>query len=173
VCLQIAFAGAAILINAATVRAASYTAAELEEAEERQQRGERPLPRKVSQRSSDGAQTESFLPPVTTAHSSAQALALGRRLADMGAVMYGGYACSHCYRQKEILGREALEMITYVECGKGGANVQRAFCKEQKHVKRFPSWEINGQMYEGDQSLQSLARLAQFDLRAHSPNQKL
>jgi len=113
---------------------------------------------------------------VTTAHSSAQALALGRRLADMGAVMYGGYACLHCYRQKEILGREALQMIKYVDnvkCGKSGANGQRAICKEQKHVKRFPSWEINGHMYEGDQSLQSLARLAQFDLRAHSPNQKL
>lgn len=43
--------------------------------------------------------------------------------------MYGAYWCSHCYDQKQTLGREAFERLPYVECDSNGVNSQRQTCK--------------------------------------------
>ena len=125
----------------------------------REWRGQRPLPRKIP-----GLDSPPYLPPVITSHSSPQALFLARHLAEQGAVMYGGYGCSHCWKQKQMLGREAMELLSYVECSKDGANSQRDFCKEDKGIKRFPTWEIGGKMYEGEKTVEQLAKIARFQL---------
>jgi glutaredoxin len=129
---------------------------DLADAEARLAQGQRPLPRKLQQ----GA----YLPPVITAHSSPQALALAVHLARTGAVMYGGYGCGHCWRQKQMLGREAMAALTYVECSKDGYGSQRTFCKEDKHIRSFPTWEIDGKLYEGEKSVEQLAKIAGLDL---------
>ena len=63
-----------------------------------------------------------------------------------------------------MLGREAFEILTYVECSKDGAISQRDFCKEEKRIRRFPTWEIGGKMYEGEKSVEQLASLARLQL---------
>lgn len=78
----------------------------------------------------------------------------------------------HCYRQKQLLGAEVVNsLLTYVECGKNGANTKRELCKE-KGVKGFPTWEINGKMYAGEQSLPDLAKASKFELQTVENKQK-
>ena len=137
------------------------TAAELKEALAREAKGQKALPREVQTAGAEKA----FLPPVTTTQSSAEALAIAKHLKSIGAVMYGGYGCMHCFRQKQVLGREVVSsLLTYVECGKNGANTQRALCKE-RGVKGFPTWQINGVLYPGEKSLADLAKLSDFELK--------
>ena len=137
------------------------TAAELKEALAREAKGQKALPREVQTAGAEKA----FLPPVTTTQSSAEALAIAKHLKSIGAVMYGGYGCMHCFRQKQVLGREVVSsLLTYVECGKNGANTQRALCKE-RGVKGFPTWQINGVLYPGEKSLADLAKLSHFELK--------
>ena len=137
------------------------TAAELKEALAREAKGQKALPREVQTAGAEKA----FLPPVTTTQSSAEALAIAKHLKSIGAVMYGGYGCMHCFRQKQVLGREVVSsLLTYVECGKNGANTQRALCKE-RGVKGFPTWQINGVLYPGEKSLADLAKLSHFEVK--------
>lgn len=106
--------------------------------------------------------------------------------------MYGAFWCSHCYGQKQVrlasfflvcsplaacklsagdarrrtcvqeLGFEATDQyLTYVECDKKGANSKRDFCKEKK-VPGFPTWEINGELFPGEKSLEDLAKISGF-----------
>jgi hypothetical protein len=137
------------------------TAAELKEALAREAKGQKALPREIQTAGAEKA----FLPPVTTTQSSAEALAIAKHLKSIGAVMYGGYGCMHCFRQKQVLGREVVSsLLTYVECGKNGANTQRALCKE-RGVKGFPTWQINGVLYPGEKSLADLAKLSHFEVK--------
>ncbi|EKX49484.1 hypothetical protein GUITHDRAFT_68042, partial [Guillardia theta CCMP2712] len=93
-----------------------------------------------------------------------QTIALGKHLQSVGAVMYGAYWCSHCYNQKQLLGRQvADETLKYVECDKKGAYSKRDMCKEKK-VPGFPTWEINGELFPGEKSLEELAKISGFDL---------
>ena len=48
-----------------------------------------------------------------------------------------------------------METIPYVECGKGGFQEQRELCKERK-LPGYPTWEIGGRLYPGEQSLEEL-----------------
>jgi hypothetical protein len=60
------------------------------------------------------------------------------------------------------LGIEATDQyLTYVECDKKGANSKRDFCKEKK-VPGFPTWEINGELFPGEKSLDDLAKISGF-----------
>jgi len=93
-------------------------------------------------------------------------VALGKHLKEIGATMYGAFWCSHCYGQKQVLGTEVTdEYLTYVECDKKGANSKRDTCKEKK-VPGFPTWEIKGEMFPGEKSLEDLAKLSGFDLKS-------
>lgn len=141
----------------------AWKAEELRRALEREEKGEEPLTRPVRLASND--KTDIFyLPPVVTKASSAQALALGEHLKKVGATMYGAFWCSHCYGQKQILGREAADkFLTYVECDRKGAYNQRDFCKEKK-VPGFPTWEINGELFPGEKSIEELAKISGFKL---------
>ena len=93
-------------------------------------------------------------PPVT-ATSSQRALKIGDDLKDLNAKMFGAYWCSHCYEQKQRLGKEAFMNVQYMECAAEGLNSKADMCKERK-VPGYPTWEINGNLYPGDMYLDEL-----------------
>jgi uncharacterized membrane protein len=98
-------------------------------------------------------------PPISTT-SSSRALELSTNLQALNAKMYGAYWCSHCFEQKERLGKEAMAKIPYIECSSDGVNSQNAMCKERK-LPGYPTWEINGKLYPGDQELDELEEIVQ------------
>jgi hypothetical protein len=99
-------------------------------------------------------------PPEITKHSDSRALALAERLHSVNARMFGAYWCSHCYNQKQALGKEAYDrgLVEYVECAKDGSQSQFRFCRE-KDVPGYPTWEIDGKLYPGEKSVEELERL--------------
>jgi uncharacterized membrane protein len=94
-------------------------------------------------------------PPAITTESSETALQLAQELQALNAKFYGAFWCSHCYDQKQAFGKEAMGRIPYVECSKDGVDAQVALCKEKK-VPGYPTWEIAGQLYPGEQALEEL-----------------
>ncbi len=78
-------------------------------------------------------------------------------LTEKGAVFYGAYWCPHCGDQKEMLG-SSMEFINYVECDSKGKNAQPELCAEN-NIKGYPTWIIDGEKYEGTQSLERLSEL--------------
>ena len=87
-------------------------------------------------------------------------------LAEKGAKMYGAYWCSHCNNQKEAFG-SSFDLFNslggYVECDPKGKNAQPAKC-EEAGILGYPTWIINGQVYEGEQSLSRLSAISECDL---------
>jgi len=99
-----------------------------------------------------------FSPPPIFSRSSQHASALSLQLKGLNAKMYGAFWCSHCHDQKEEFGREAFANIEYIECSPKGLNSQRDQC-QQKEIPGYPTWEINGQYYPGQKSLDSLEQI--------------
>ena len=93
-------------------------------------------------------------PPVT-ATSSDRALKIGEDLKSLDAKMFGAYWCSHCYEQKQRLGKEAFANVQYNECAKEGLNSKADMCKAKK-IPGYPTWEINGKLFPGDMYLDEL-----------------
>ncbi len=73
-------------------------------------------------------------------------------LTENNAVLYSAYGCSHCQNQKEMFGDE-FQYINYVECTEKTTECNNA------GVRGYPTWIINGQLLEGAQSFQTLAKL--------------
>ena len=69
----------------------------------------------------------------------------------------GAYWCSHCAEQKNMFG-DSMKYINYLECSLPNAAGQNEACN-QLGIKGYPTWIINGQKYEGTQTLQELSRL--------------
>ncbi len=93
-----------------------------------------------------------------SAQSNSFAGRLAQHLTSINAKMYGSYRCSHCLNQKKAFG-EAQKLIPYVECEANppaGVKSQTELC-QQKDIKGFPTWEINGKMLAGERSLDELA----------------
>lgn len=104
---------------------------------------------------------EKSAPPQITTHSSPEALKVGKELKNLNAQMYGAFWCSHCYDQKQTLGKEAFtESVTYIECSKDGVNSQSALCKEQ-NIPGYPTWVIGGQQFPGESDLEELKEIIQ------------
>ena len=99
-------------------------------------------------------------PPPILSSSSPRALQVSTDLAALDAKMYGAYWCSHCYEQKERLGKEAMQRIPYIECSREGTNSQTSLCRE-KQIPGYPTWEINGKLFPGEQELDELADIVQ------------
>lgn len=99
-----------------------------------------------------------FKQTMITTESSGNAVALARRLRDAGAQMFGAFWCSHCYEQKQVFGKEAMEVLPYVECFPEGwrQGVEMAPACKVAELKGFPTWIINGERLEGDQTLETL-----------------
>ena len=79
------------------------------------------------------------------------------------AKMYGAYWCGHCQNQKSMFG-DSVTYITYVECDPNGENPQSDLCLE-RGIQGYPTWEINGNLYPGEQSLAKLAELSGCELK--------
>lgn len=97
-------------------------------------------------------------PPTITTDSSREALSLATDLKRLDASFYGAFWCSHCYEQKQTMGSEAMAMIPYVECARDGENSQSKLCKE-KEIPGYPTWEIKGKLYPGEQSIDELKKI--------------
>ncbi|MBP0018566.1 MAG: vitamin K epoxide reductase family protein [Cyanobacteria bacterium SBLK] len=94
--------------------------------------------------------------------STPSELALARHLKETGVKMYGAYWCPHCGEQKLLLGKQAFAQIDYVECDRKGKKSQTALC-QAKEIHSFPTWEINGELHEGIQTLEKLAQLSGYE----------
>jgi len=109
--------------------------------------------------------------PAIVNTSSQAEIELARHLKQTGAKMYSAYWCPHCYDQKELFGKEAVEQLPYLECAPDGKNSQTPLCKEaqaraEKQLEQpfgFPSWEINGRFYLGAKNLEDLANLSGYN----------
>lgn len=103
--------------------------------------------------------TEPQMPPEITTRSDSRSLDIARKLQRRGAKMYGAYWCTHCYDQKQRLGKKAFNRIGYIECDKGGFNSQYKLCREMR-IPGYPTWEIDGELYPGELPLDDLEKLA-------------
>ncbi len=97
---------------------------------------------------------------VTTTSGSAE-IALAKHLKQINAKMYVLYTCPHCYKQKQLFGKEALAELNWIECLPDGKNAQPQLCEAAK-IQTVPTWDINGKFYQGEQSLQKLADLSGY-----------
>ena len=106
-----------------------------------------------------------YVPKRVSRHSSDQAVALAQHLQQQRAVMYGAYWCPHCAHQKELLGREAFALVTYVECAPQGFHASLKAC-QAKDIDGFPTWIVGkgrkALVISGERPLQELARLTNF-----------
>jgi uncharacterized membrane protein len=105
-------------------------------------------------------------PPPITATSSDRALKIGEDLKSLDAKMFGAYWCTHCYDQKQRLGKEAFANVEYNECAKEGLNSKADMCKEKK-VPGYPTWEINGNLYPGGMYLDELEDIIQNEKQSN------
>lgn len=98
--------------------------------------------------------------PVTTTSTEAE-IALAEHLTETGAKMYGAFWCPHCFDQKLLFGEEASKKINYIECDPAGIDPQPNVC-QAAGITSYPTWEINGELYPGTQSLERLAELTGY-----------
>jgi len=106
-------------------------------------------------------------PPAITQDSSDRAMILAKDLNALDAKFFGAFWCSHCYEQKQTLGKQAMAKIPYIECDKDGKNSQRGFCKEKK-IPGYPTWEIAGTLHPGEQTLDELEQIVKDLLESAS-----
>ncbi len=109
----------------------------------------------------NNAATPPGTPPLVTTPSGPAEIALAEHLKQIGAKEYGAYWCPHCHEQKQLFGKEAADLINYVECAADGVNSQMAQC-QAAGVQAFPTWEIKGQLHAGTKSLNELADLSGY-----------
>jgi hypothetical protein len=79
-------------------------------------------------------------------------------LTDKGVKMYGAFWCGHCQNEKKSFG-DSWQYIKYIECDPKGENSQTDLCLS-KNIQGYPTWEINGKLYPGEQSFDKLAQLS-------------
>jgi len=101
------------------------------------------------------------VPPLVKTKSTLSEVSLAKHLQTTGAVMYSAYWCPHCHDQKEMFGKKAVSELVIIECAADGQNNQRSLC-ESKGISAYPSWEINGEIQSGVQSLKELADLSDY-----------
>jgi uncharacterized membrane protein len=97
---------------------------------------------------------------ITTTSTDAE-IQLAEHLTKIGAVEYGAFWCPHCYDQKLLFGKDAFSKINYVECDPQGLNPQPEACTEAG-IQSYPTWEINGEIYRGTQTLEELAEASGY-----------
>lgn len=98
--------------------------------------------------------------PITTASGTAE-VQLAQHLTEMGAKMYGAWWCGHCHNQKQLFGAKAAKAIPYIECSEDGQNPQVDMCRSAG-ITGFPTWDIEGEFYDGVQSLELLADVSGY-----------
>ncbi|MDX2255083.1 MAG: hypothetical protein NW214_06170 [Pseudanabaenaceae cyanobacterium bins.39] len=99
--------------------------------------------------------------PAVTTKSTPATIALANHLRKVDAKLYVAYWCPYCHRQKELFGVEAVKRLQIIECDPKGVNPKPQLCRD-KRITAYPSWEINGKIYRGGQTLLRLANLSGF-----------
>ena len=91
--------------------------------------------------------------------SSPEQIALANYLRQRGAIFYGAYWCTHCFRQKNLFGQQAGDQLPYVECAKDQAGADRCNAAD---VRAYPTWVLGNERREGVQTLEELATWSRF-----------
>jgi uncharacterized membrane protein len=99
-------------------------------------------------------------PPITTQSGQAE-IALAQHLEKTGAIFYGAWWCPHCQDQKQLFGKEASQVIPYVECATPEGKEQTPEC-QKAGITGYPTWEINGKRLSGTKTLEELAQLSGY-----------
>ena len=98
---------------------------------------------------------------IVTSESTKESISLAKYLNDYGVVKYLAYWCPNCLNQGELFGKQAYKELNVVECARDGKNSQTQLCID-KNIQGFPSWEINGKIILGVQTLNELSKLTGF-----------
>jgi len=124
----------------------------------------------------DRTQAQAFDLPYAEAvvheESSERAQVLASRLRAAGAKMYGAFWCGHCYEQKESFGKQAAQVLPYVECypdgfRRGFGNGENESGKKDTppakacldaHIDGFPTWVVGEEHLEGEQTFEQLEK---------------
>ena len=96
-----------------------------------------------------------------TSDSTKESIELAKYLNENGVVKYSAYWCPNCLNQGELFGKQAYKELNVVECARDGKNSQTQLCID-KNIKGFPSWEINGKIFLGIQTLKELSSLTGY-----------
>jgi len=97
---------------------------------------------------------------ITTTSGPAE-IALAEHLSAIDAKKYGAFWCPHCFEQKQLFGKTAFDKVNYIECDPRGIDPQPEACQNAE-IKSYPTWEINGELYRGTQSLERLSQLSNY-----------
>ena len=98
---------------------------------------------------------------IVTSESTRESIELAKYLKNNGVVKYSAYWCPNCLNQSELFGKQAYKELNVVECARDGKNSQTQLCID-KNIEGFPSWEINGKIILGVQTLKELSRLTGY-----------
>ena len=98
---------------------------------------------------------------IVTSESTNETIEFAKYLNDNGVVKYSAYWCPNCLKQSELFGKQAYKELNVVECARDGKNSQTQLCIEKK-IQGFPSWEINGKIILGVQTLKQLSNLTRY-----------
>tara|TARA_B100000242_G_scaffold240210_1_gene180194 strand:+ start:679 stop:1068 length:390 start_codon:yes stop_codon:yes gene_type:complete len=98
---------------------------------------------------------------IVTSESTDESLELAKYLKNKGVIKYSAYWCPNCLHQSELFGKQAYKELNVVECARDGKNSQTQLCIDKK-IEGFPSWEINGKIILGVQTLQELSDLTGY-----------
>ena len=98
---------------------------------------------------------------IVTSESTKESIELAKYLKDNGVVKYSAYWCPNCLNQSELFGKQAYKELNVVECARDGKNSQTQLCIDKK-IQGFPSWEINGKIILGVQTLKQLSNLTGY-----------
>ena len=98
---------------------------------------------------------------IVTSESTMESIELAKYLKDNGVVKYSAYWCPNCLNQSELFGKQAYRELNVVECARDGKNSQTQLCID-KNIQGFPSWEINGKIIIGVQTLKELSNLSGY-----------
>jgi hypothetical protein len=86
-----------------------------------------------------------------TSESSAESVEAAKALKAAGARLYGAFWCENCNKQKEVLGKEAMQYIDYVECFPNGvyqnapdgrADVTKPDAVCEGYTSAWPLWVV-------------------------------
>ena len=98
---------------------------------------------------------------IVTSQSTKESIALAKYLKNNGVIKYSAYWCPNCLHQSELFGKQAYKELNVIECARDGNNSQTQLCIDKK-IQGFPSWEINGKIILGVQTLQELSNLTGY-----------
>ena len=99
---------------------------------------------------------------IVTSESTKESIEFAKYLYKNGVVKYSAYWCPNCLIQSELFGRQAYKELKVVECARDGKNSQTQLCID-KNIQGFPSWEINGDLIIGVQTLNELSKLTGYE----------